>query len=280
MTISMAHDHRSGFVFPARRIPRRRNGAAMAAVGMLVLSVGIPRPRRAGARVPDHREARNVGVAAILKEVVDFAGRSDGDAGSALALLAAYGILRFSTTAVRGASDVVFVARDPARIRRVALTVFRHMHSLSLRFHLERHTGGVSRDIERRHARISTLLTYMLFSIVPVILEFAWWRSSSSLSSTALRGGHFCRGRGLHRLSACHHRVRMEIPASERAGSKATRGPIDSLLNYETVKYVNNEEYEARRYDENLQKYESAGGEERSFARLLTSDRSCIMPSR
>src|SRR5258708_9782780 len=90
-----------------------------------------------------------------------------------LALLAAYGLLRFSTTLFAELRDVVFVRVTQRAIRRVALTVFRHMHNLSLRFHLERQTGGVSRDIERGTRGISTLLTYMLFSIVPVILEFS-----------------------------------------------------------------------------------------------------------
>src|SRR5207247_4238531 len=120
----------------------------------------------------------NVGVPLIMKEVVDGLNPSGLDLQTAIvavpvALLAIYGLLRFSTTLFAELRDVVFVRVTQRAIRRVALTVFRHMHSLSLRFHLERQTGGVSRDIERGTRGISTLLSYMLFSIVPVILEFS-----------------------------------------------------------------------------------------------------------
>src|SRR5207244_2355227 len=90
-----------------------------------------------------------------------------------VALLAIYGSLRFSTTLFAELRDVVFVRVTQRAIRRVALGVFRHLHSLSLRFHLERQTGGMTRDIERGTRGISTLLSYLLFSIIPVILEFA-----------------------------------------------------------------------------------------------------------
>src|SRR6185436_19896684 len=88
------------------------------------------------------------------------------------ALLAAYGLLRFSTTLFAELRDIIFVKVTQRAIRRIALDVFRHLHALSLRFHLERQTGGVSRDIERGTRGISTLLSYMLFSIIPVVLEF------------------------------------------------------------------------------------------------------------
>jgi ATP-binding cassette subfamily B protein len=114
----------------------------------------------------------NVGVPLILKEIIDGL-----DATRALvlpfALLVAYGVLRLSTTLFAELRDVVFVRVTQRAIRRVALTVFRHLHSLSLRFHLERQTGGVARDIERGTRGIGTLLSYMLFSIIPVILEFS-----------------------------------------------------------------------------------------------------------
>src|SRR6266853_1491958 len=143
----MAHDHRS-FALP---VPRKDSAAPKQrsewrAVGMLV---------------PYLWEFR-VRVTLALAFLV-----------LPLALLAAYGLLRFSTTLFAELRDVVFVRVTQRAIRRVALTVFRHMHNLSLRFHLERQTGGVSRDIERGTRGISTLLTYMLFSIVPVILEFS-----------------------------------------------------------------------------------------------------------
>jgi ATP-binding cassette subfamily B protein len=196
-----------------------------------------------------------------------------------LALLAAYGILRFSTTLFAELRDVVFVRVAQRAIRRVALTVFRHMHSLSLRFHLERHTGGVSRDIERGTRGISTLLTYMLFSIVPVILEFSLvaailltkfdWRFAAVTFVAVAVYIAFS-------VSVTEWRMDIRRRANE-LDSKANTRAVDSLLNYETVKYFNNEEYEARRYDENLQKYETAAVKNEASLGLLNIGQSCII---
>src|SRR5213082_2523546 len=171
----MAHDHRS-VALPATlkdsAAPKRRS--EWRALGMLVpylwefrVRVGIALAFLTTAKLA------NVGVPLVLKEVVDSLDAQTAVLVLPLALLAAYGILRFSTTLFAELRDVVFVRVTQRAIRRVALTVFRHMHSLSLRFHLERQTGGVSRDIERGTRGISTLLSYLLFSIIPVILEFA-----------------------------------------------------------------------------------------------------------
>src|SRR5687767_1839713 len=115
----------------------------------------------------------NVGVPLIMKEVVDGLDPSLQMVAVPVALLAIYGVLRFSTTLFQELRDVVFIRVTQRAIRRVALGVFRHLHSLSLRFHLERQTGGMTRDIERGTRGISTMLSYMIFSIIPVILEFA-----------------------------------------------------------------------------------------------------------
>src|SRR5947208_3457920 len=115
----------------------------------------------------------NVAVPLIMKEVVDGLDPRTAIVAVPVALLAIYGSLRFSTTLFAELRDVVFVRVTQRAIRRVALGVFRHLHSLSLRFHLERQTGGMTRDIERGTRGISTLLSYLLFSIIPVILEFA-----------------------------------------------------------------------------------------------------------
>ena len=109
----------------------------------------------------------------VLKEVVDGLDPTLALLAVPAALLAAYGLLRFSTTLFAELRDVVFVRVVQRAIRRVALGVFRHLHELSLRFHLERQTGGMTRDIERGTRGISQLLNYMIFSIIPVILEFA-----------------------------------------------------------------------------------------------------------
>ncbi|MGH8700174.1 MAG: ABC transporter transmembrane domain-containing protein, partial [Burkholderiales bacterium] len=114
----------------------------------------------------------NVGVPLVLKEVVDALEPGRAVVAVPFALLIAYGLLRLSTTLFAELRDAVFVRVTQRAIRRLALTVFRHLHSLSLRFHLERQTGGVARDVERGTNGVSTLLSYLLFSIVPVILEF------------------------------------------------------------------------------------------------------------
>src|SRR3989441_11975018 len=172
----MAHDHR-GLTLPVplkSPADARRRRSEWRAVGMLFPYLWEFRVRVALALAfLTTAKLANVGVPLVLKEVVDSLDTQTAVLVLPLALLAAYGILRFSTTLFAELRDVVFVRVTQRAIRRVALTVFRHMHSLSLRFHLERQTGGVSRDIERGTRGISTLLTYMLFSIVPVILEFS-----------------------------------------------------------------------------------------------------------
>src|SRR5258706_10785566 len=115
----------------------------------------------------------NVAVPLIMKEVVDRLDVQTAIIAVPVALLAIYGILRFSATLFGELRDVLFVPVTQRAIRRVALGVFRHLHSLSLRSHLDRQTGGMTRDIERGTRAISTLLSYLIFSIIPVILEFA-----------------------------------------------------------------------------------------------------------
>src|SRR5688500_14850157 len=115
----------------------------------------------------------NVGVPLILKEVVDSLTPAQAVLALPLALLFAYGALRLSTTLFAELRDLVFIRVTQRAIRRIALGVFRHLHALSLRFHLERQTGGVLRDIERGTRGISTLLSYLLFSFVTLLLEFA-----------------------------------------------------------------------------------------------------------
>src|SRR6187455_1802088 len=114
----------------------------------------------------------NVSVPLVMKGIVDGLDPKLQMVAVPAALLAAYGLLRFSTTLFAELRDVVFVRVVQRAIRRVALNVFRHLHGLSLRFHLDRQTGGMTRDIERGTRGISSLLSYMIFSIIPVILEF------------------------------------------------------------------------------------------------------------
>jgi ATP-binding cassette subfamily B protein len=277
----MAHDHRSFALPPAlAKSAAPKAQSEWRAVGMLVPYLWEFRTRVAIAlTLLIGAKLANVGVPLILKEVVDSLDAPTAALVVPLALLAAYGILRFSTTLFAELRDVVFVRVAQRAIRRVALTVFRHMHSLSLRFHLERHTGGVSRDIERGTRGISTLLTYMLFSIVPVILEFSLvaailltkfdWRFAAVTFAAVAVYIAFS-------VSVTEWRMDIRRRANE-LDSKANTRAVDSLLNYETVKYFNNEEYEARRYDENLQKYETAAVKNEASLGLLNIGQSCII---
>ena len=221
----------------------------------------------------------NVGVPLVLKEIVDALDATQAMLVLPFALLAAYGVLRFSATLFGELRDLVFVRVTQRAIRRVALTVFRHMHSLSLRFHLERQTGGVSRDIERGARGISTLLAYMLFSIIPVVLEFSlvafillsrfdWRFAAITFGAVALYLG----------FTVAVTEWRMEIRRrANDLDSRANTRAIDSLLNYETVKYFGNEEYEARRYDENLRSYEAAAVKTEASLGLLNIGQSLII---
>jgi ATP-binding cassette subfamily B protein len=221
----------------------------------------------------------NVGVPLVMKEVVDRLDAQTALLAVPVALLATYGLLRFSATLFAELRDVIFVPVTQRAIRRVALGVFRHLHSLSLRFHLERQTGGMTRDIERGTNGISTLLSYLLFSILPVLLEFAlvaavllrrfdWRFAAVTFGAVALYIA----------FTVLVTEWRMEIRRrANELDSRANTRAIDSLLNYETVKYFGNEEFEARRYDENLRKYEDAATRSESSLGLLNIGQSLII---
>src|SRR3954469_4644251 len=221
----------------------------------------------------------NVAVPLVMKEVVDGLDAKAAMVAVPVALLAMYGILRFSTTLFAELRDVVFIRVTQRAIRRVALGVFRHLHSLSLRFHLERQTGGMTRDIERGTRGISTLLSYLLFSIIPVVLEFSlvaavlvgkfdWRFAAVTFGAVTIYIG----------FTIVITEWRMEIRRrANELDSKANTRAIDSLLNYETVKYFGNEEFEARRYDEQLTQYESAATRNEASLGLLNIGQSLII---
>ena len=196
-----------------------------------------------------------------------------------VALLLAYGALRLSATLFAELRDVVFVRVTQRAMRRVALTVFRHLHALSLNFHLERQTGGVSRDIERGTRGIATLMSFMLFSILPTLLEIGL--------VIGLLLVKFDRFFALVTLAALVVYIGATVWITEwrtalrrtmnDMDSRANTKAIDSLLNYETVKYFGNEEYEARRYDGNLQRYEGAAVKNETSLGLLNSVQSALI---
>ena len=221
----------------------------------------------------------NVGVPLVMKGIVDGLDAKLQAVAVPVALLAAYGLLRFSTTLFAELRDVVFVRVTQNAIRQVALNVFRHLHSLSLRFHLERQTGGMTRDIERGTRGISSLLSYMLFSIIPVILEFSLvaavllskfdWRFAAVTFGAVAVYIAFT-------IAVTEWRIEIRRRANE-LDSRANTRAIDSLLNYETVKYFGNEEFEAHRYDASLRKYEDAAVRFESSLGILNIGQSLVI---
>src|SRR5436190_13896470 len=221
----------------------------------------------------------NVSVPPVMKGIVDDLDLKLAVVAVPVTLLAVYGILRFSTTLFAELRDVVFVRVIQRAIRRVALNVFRHLHGLSLRFHLDRQTGGMTRDIERGTRGISSLLSYMLFSILPVILEFALvaavllgkfdWRFAAVTFGAVAIYITFT-------VLVTEWRMGIRRRANE-LDSKANTRAIDSLLNYETVKYFGNEEFEARRYNEHLKSYEDLAVKQEASLGLLNIGQSLII---
>ena len=221
----------------------------------------------------------NIGVPLLLKEIVDSLDKSKAVLIVPFALLAAYGLLRLSSTLFGELRDIVFVKVTQRAVRKVALSVFRHLHALSLRFHLDRQTGGVTRDIERGSRGISTLMSFMLFSVIPIILEitlvtillakkFDIWFVVITLSAILF---YIVTTIGITEWRTAHRRQMNEMD------SKANTKSIDSLLNYETVKYFGNEEYEAGRYDRNLQSYEAAATKSETSLGLLNVAQSFVI---
>lgn len=202
----------------------------------------------------------NVSVPLILKQIVDGLNQPNALLMVPAFLLIGYGLLRFSTTLFTDLRDVVFARVTQRAIRRLALEVFQHLHALSLRFHLERQTGGVARDIERGTRGIETLMRFLIFSILPSLLEmtlvglilvtqYEIWFALITLATLVIYI--------VLTISITEWRTKFRRAMNEM-DSKANTKAIDSLLNYETVKYFGNEEFEARRYDDNLQCWEQA----------------------
>src|SRR2546423_9895192 len=223
----------------------------------------------------------NVGVPLVLKLIVDSL--TPGSQGQMLvlplALLVAYGVLRLSTTAFTELREFFFAKVTQRAVRTIALKTFRHLHELSVRFHLDRQTGGLTRDVERGTRGISTLIGFTLFSILPTLIEIAlvsailiarydFWFIGITLAALVIYI--------VYTVTITEWRTGFRRQMNE-LDSKANTRAIDSLLNYETVKYFNNEEFEARRYDENLQKYESAAVKNEASLGLLNIGQSCII---
>src|SRR6266542_3603337 len=220
----------------------------------------------------------NVGVPLLMKDIVDRLDQRTAMLAVPLALLVVYGLLRLSTTAFTELREFLFAKVTQRAVRTIALEVFRHLHALSLRFHLARQTGGLTRDVERGTRGISTLISFALFSILPTLLEIG-------LVSAILIARYNVWFIGIT-VGALVLYITFTVTITEwRTGfrramneldSRANSRAMDSLINYETVKYFNNEEYEALRYDESMQRWESAAVKSHTSLSLLNIGQSAI----
>jgi ABC-type transport system involved in Fe-S cluster assembly fused permease/ATPase subunit len=220
----------------------------------------------------------NVTVPLVLKQIVDEL-TGPQVLVLPLALLAAYGVARLSTTVFTELREYLFAKVTQRAVRTIALKVFRHLHALSLRFHLSRQTGGLTRDVERGTRGISTLISFTLFSILPTLVEIGLvsailvarydvWFIGITLCALVLYI--------VYTITITEWRTNFRRTMNE-LDSRANTRAIDSLLNYETVKYFNNEEFEANRYDESLQRWEIAAVKSQSSLSLLNIGQSAII---
>ena len=224
----------------------------------------------------------NVGVPIVLKGIVDtFSARGEVAAQVAvpLGLILAYGLLRLSTTVFTELREFVFAKVTQRAVREIALRVFRHLHALSLRFHLERQTGGLTRDIERGSRGVSSLISYTLFSILPTLVEISlvlgylmWNYHLDFVLITVVALAFYI----VYTVSVTEWRTRFRRTMNE-LDSRANIRAIDSLLNYETVKYFNNEDWETRRYDDSMQTWERAAVKSQTSLSVLNVGQSAII---
>jgi ABC-type transport system involved in Fe-S cluster assembly fused permease/ATPase subunit len=202
----------------------------------------------------------NVSVPLLLKELVDAMSLKPGDPQSVLvvpvALLVGYGALRLLTSAFTELRELVFAKATQGASRSIALQTFEHLHALSLRFHLARQTGGMTRDIERGVRGIESLISYSLYSIIPTLIEVGLVLTILAVKFDAWFAGITLLALTLYIFFTVHiteWRTQFRKQANEFDSAAHTRA-IDSLLNYETVKYFGNESFEAGRYDESLER--------------------------
>ncbi len=205
----------------------------------------------------------NLGVPIILKDMIDTLDVSSVTQAALvvpIGLVLGYGALRLMTGIFTELREALFARVTQHAVRQIALNVFNHLHRLSLRFHLGRQTGGVSRDIERGTRAIQTLVSFSLYSIFPTFVEFSlvlgylWyfydiWFSLITLISLMLYI--------IFTVIITEWRTKLRRTMNE-LDSRANQKAVDSLLNFETVKYFANERFEAQRYDDSLQSYQKA----------------------
>lgn len=224
----------------------------------------------------------NVGVPFLFKHAVDLLNTHldsplhMGDPQATITtavftVLAAYGIARIGASGMNELRNAVFAKVSQHSVRQIAKNVFMHLHNLDLNFHLNRQTGALSKAIDRGSRGINFLLAALLFNVVPTIFEVSlvstilgmrcgWEFATITLSCIGLYTGYT--------LAVTQWRTRFRI-AMNQAENEAGNKAIDSLINYETVKYFNNEKFEAEEYDKSLKKYETASLKTNSSLALL-----------
>ena len=225
----------------------------------------------------------NVGVPLVLKQLVDALALKPGDPRSVLvvpvAILVGYGLLRVSITLFTELREFLFYPVAARIARRVSLEAFEHLLALSLRFHLERQTGGVSRDIERGSRSIQSLLNYTIYNILPTLVEigmvivllsakFDGWFAVITFGALVIYIGFT--------VTVTEWRTVFRRAMNEQ-DSKANTKALDALLNYETVKYFSNEGFEQARYDDNLQRLEKASIKSQTSLSMLNLGQSLII---
>ncbi|MFZ9346087.1 MAG: ABCB family ABC transporter ATP-binding protein/permease [Burkholderiaceae bacterium] len=223
----------------------------------------------------------NVAVPIVLKDIVD---RVSGTPALALAavpvgLILGYGAMRAMATVFTELREVVFARVTQQAVRRIALQVFEHLHALSLRFHLDRQTGGLTRDIERGTRGVSSLVSFTLYSILPTLLEvglvLTWlivhyeiWFAVITVTALAVYV--------IYTVLVTNWRTNFRRTMND-LDSRANTRAVDSLLNYETVKYFNNERYEAERYDRSMTRWQEAAIKNQTSLSVLNIGQSLII---
>ncbi len=225
----------------------------------------------------------NVSVPLLLKELVDSMSLKPGDVQALLvvpaALLLGYGALRLSTSLFTELRELVFAKATAGATRRISLEVFQHLHALSLRFHLDRQTGGMTRDIERGTRGVQSLISYSLYSIIPTLIEVTFVLTLLAVKFDVWFAGITVIALVFYILftvTVTEWRTQFRKEMNELDSSAHSRA-IDSLLNYETVKYFNNEAFEATRYDDNLERYRRAAVKSQRTLSLLNTGQQLII---
>ena len=221
----------------------------------------------------------NVGIPVLLKQIVDNLDRAQELLVVPVVLLLAYGVLRLSSSLFNELRDVVFARVRYHAMRRLSTRVLAHLHGLSLRFHLERQTGAISRDLERGTRSVSSILNYMVFSILPMLVEFTLvaiilftqYAPVFTLITFSTVAVYIA-----FTLAVTEWRMDFRLQMN-RLESESSGQAVDSLINYETVKYFGNEQLELDRFDATLESWEGVAVKSQTSMSLLNFGQGAII---